>query len=251
MNQTVKALIIDDEKLARDIVKKYLSSINNIELLGECTDGFDGVKKISELKPDLIFLDIQMPKITGFEMLELLDDPPAIIFTTAYDQYALNAFEVNAVDYLLKPFSLERFREAIDKAILNIRNKSQHAKVIHNLITHTEKQNDYLQRIVIKDGSKISIVPAENICWLEAQDDYVMIHANEGKFLKQKTMKFFEQNLSSKDFVRIHRSYIVRVDQIQKIELLEKESYQVKLHCDAVLPVSKSGYSKLKDILNN
>lgn len=245
----IKSVIIDDEKLAREIIKNYLKDNDKLELLSECSNGFDGIKVINDLKPDLIFLDIQMPKINGFEMLELLDEPPVIIFTTAFDQYALKAFEVSAVDYLLKPFSRERFDEALDKAYLRIKDKSKSTSAIKNLIVQNESTTQYLDRIVIKDGPKISIVPAASIKYLEAQDDYVMIYSDEGKFLKQKTMKYFEEHLNPKDFVRIHRSYIASVKRIKKIELLEKETYQVILEDKSSLSVSKSGYDKLKEIL--
>lgn len=245
----IRALIIDDEKLAREIIKKYLEGKQNFELIGECSNGFEGLKIINEQKPDIVFLDVQMPKINGFEMLELLDEPPVIIFTTAFDQYALKAFEVNAADYLLKPFSLERFDEAVGRAQVYLKEKSGQAGVIKNLITHQENSIEYLQRIVIKDGSKITIVPTGEVKWIEAQDDYVMIYSTAGKFLKQKTMKYFEDHLSPKEFIRIHRSYIAALTQIKKIELLEKESYQVTLEDKTNLPMSKSGYDRLKEVI--
>jgi two-component system LytT family response regulator len=248
MNQKIRVIIIDDERLARDIIKKYLSDFSQMELATECSNGFEGLKKINEEKPDIIFLDIQMPKITGFEMLELLEDPPVIIFTTAFDQYALKAFEVNAADYLLKPFSKERFKEALDKASVYLRDKSKQTSVIKKLIDHNESRTEFLERIVVKDGPKISIIPVENIKWIEAQDDYVMIYSTEGKFLKQKTMRYLEEHLHPKDFVRLHRSYIAAIKEIKKIELIEKETYQVKLD-DKLIPVSKTGYKKLKEIL--
>jgi two-component system LytT family response regulator len=248
--ENLRAIIIDDEHLAREVLKKYLSGYDNIELAAECSNGFEGIKEINEQKPDIIFLDVQMPKINGFEMLELLDDPPVIIFTTAFDQYALKAFEANAVDYLLKPFSKERFDEAIERAYLFVNKRPENKEAVSRLSEHIDKETESLERVIIKDGSKISIVPAENIKWIEAQDDYVMIHTAEGKFLKQKTMKYFEAHLSPDNFVRIHRSYIVSVNEIKNIELLEKESYQIHLKDGDKLPVSKTGYSKLKEILN-
>ena len=190
-----------------------------------------------------------MPKINGFELLELLDDPPVVVFTTAFDQYALRAFEVNAVDYLLKPFSSERFGEAVEKAMVYLKKKSSQKEKIKGLIEHQENSIEFLNRIIIKEGSKISIVPVEDIKWFEAQDDYVMIYSAEGKFLKEKTMKYFEQHLDPKQFVRIHRSYIVALNRVKKIELLEKESYQVSLEDKTVLPMSKSGYDRLKKII--
>lgn len=250
MENKIKALIIDDEKLARDIVKNYLGKFSEIELIGECSNGFDAIKQINELTPDLIFLDIQMPKITGFEMLEVIDNPPVIIFTTAFDQYALKAFEVNATDYLLKPFSEERFAEAIQRAILQIHNKAEAAKKIADLLRQIEKKEEFLERVVVKAGQKISIIPVSDIKYLEAQDDYVMIYSEKGNFLKQKTMKYFEENLDPAEFNRIHRSYIVKISDIKQIELFEKESYFVLLNDGKKLPVSKSGYQGLKEIID-
>lgn len=249
MSSKIKAIIIDDEPLARSIVLKYLSAYPDIEIAAECSNGFEGIKKINELKPDLLFLDIQMPKITGFEMLELLDEPPIIIFTTAYDQYALKAFEVNAADYLLKPFSESRFSEALEKAFLYLNNKILQKPVIESLIKHHNEKREYLERVVIKNGSQISIIPVDNIKRIEAQDDYVMIHSAEGKFLKQKTMKYFEEHLEPQNFIRIHRSHITSVNEIKNIELMEKETYRVITKTGEKLPVSKSGYEKLKGII--
>jgi two-component system, LytTR family, response regulator len=250
MNDKIRAIIIDDEFLAREIIKKYIQHFPDIEILGECGNGFEGIKAINEKKPDLIFLDIQMPKINGFEMLELLVVVPVVIFTTAYDQYALKAFEVNAADYLLKPFSDERFDEAIEKARIFLKNKDKNDEIITNIVKHVDSKDEFLERIVIKTGSKIVIVPVEKIQWLEAQDDYVMLYSDEGKFLKQKTMKFFEDRLNPGDFIRIHRSYIVNITRVKQIELFEKETYRVLLNNGQTLPVSKTGYSKLKEIFN-
>jgi two-component system, LytTR family, response regulator len=250
-NKKIKIIIIDDEQLARSIIKKYLEPYQDIEIAAECANGFEGIKAVNELSPDLIFLDIQMPKLTGFEMLELLDKKPAIIFTTAFDQYAIKAFEVNAVDYLLKPFPQARLDEALKKAKAQIESAVTEAPQIENLIRHNEANIEYIDRIIIKDGSKISIVQTDSIKCIEAQDDYVMVYSDEGKFLKQKTMKFFEDHLNPKEFIRIHRSYIVKIQEIKQIELLEKESYQVKLKDGKTLPVSKNGYSRLKVVLSN
>lgn len=249
MKEKFSAIIIDDETLARELIKKFLAHQKSIDVISECSNGFDAIKKINELKPDIIFLDIQMPKINGFEMLELLENPPIIIFTTAYDQYALKAFEVNAVDYLLKPFSLERFNEAVDKALHSLENKSVNETKIKKLVQAAEQSNDYLERIVVKDGQNISIIPLDEVMFIEAQDDYVMIYTVQKKFLKQKTMKYFEEHLNPKEFIRIHRSYIISIKEIKKIELLEKESYQVVLEDKKALPLSRTGYNKLKEIL--
>ena len=249
MSNKIKVLIIDDENLAREIIKKYLAGNDKILITGECSNGFDGIKKINEEKPDIIFLDVQMPKINGFEMLELIEEPPIIIFTTAFDQYALKAFEVNAADYLLKPFSKERFDEALEKGIINVQNKSSQSYIIKNLIKSNDEKSHYLDRIVIKDSSIINIVPIEEIKYIEAQDDYVMVYGTGGKYLKQKTMKYYEEHLDPNLFIRIHRSYIVPVNRIKRIELAEKNAYQVRLEDNIRLPVSKSGYDKLKEIL--
>jgi two-component system LytT family response regulator len=250
MHKKISTIIIEDEKLARDIIKKYIKAFPQIEILAECSNGFEGIKAINELKPDFIFLDIQMPKITGFEMLELLDEKPVIIFTTAYDQYALKAFEVNAIDYLLKPFSEERFGEAVEKALEKLNDKNKFVKEVNKLKTHLEEKEENLERVVVKNGAKISIIPIDKLNYLEAQDDYVMLYTDEGKFLKQKTMKYFEDHLNATDFIRIHRSYIIRLTKIKQLELFEKESYRAILTDGKSLPVSKSGYAKLKEFFN-
>jgi len=249
MSDKIRVIIIDDEKLAREITKSYLSKVPEVEIIAECSHDFDAIKKINENKPDLIFLDIQMPKINGFEMLELLDDPPAIIFTTAYDQFAIKAFEVSAVDYLLKPFSEERFNTALKKSYTFIQDKYQQNSAIKNIIEHHDQQIEFLERVVIKDGSKISILPVDSIKWIEAQDDYVMINSDQGRFLKKKTMKYFENHLDENAFIRIHRSYIINADFIQHLEQKGKESYQLILKNGKELPVSKTGLTKLKNTL--
>lgn len=250
MKENIKVLIIDDETLAREVVKNYLLNYNNIEILGECSNGFEGIKSINELKPDLIFLDIQMPKINGFEMLELIENQPPVIFTTAYDNFAIKAFEVNAIDYLLKPFSKERFDEALNKGLERFsKNSSENNNKIKSVI-ETHANENILERIIVKEGPEIFIIPLNDIQYLEAQDDYVMIYTETKKYLKQQRMKFYENSLPQKDFVRIHRSFIVSVKLIKKIELLEKETYRVLLSNGTHLPVSKSGYDKLKLIIN-
>lgn len=245
----MKAIIVDDEHLAREIIKKYLSNHDDIEIIAECSNGFDAIKEITEKKPDLVFLDIQMPKLNGFEMLELLDEQPAIIFTTAFDNYAIKAFEVNAVDYLLKPFSEERFNEALNKVVERIQQKSIDKEKVDKLIEHKDKQTELLERVVVKDGSKITIIPVETLKWIEAQDDYVKIHSEGGRFMKKKTMKFFEDHLDPNMFIRIHRSSIININSIKQMELYEKDSYRVITKDDIKLPVSKTGLQKLKAIL--
>jgi len=245
----MKTIIIDDEHLAREIVKKYLQRYPDIEIVAECSNGFDAVKEITTKRPDFIFLDIQMPKLNGFELLELLDQHPYVVFTTAFDNYAIRAFEVNAVDYLLKPFSEERFDEALRKVLERIKNNIPEQEKINNLISHKDQQPEILERIVVKDGPKITIIPVETLRWIEAQDDYVRIHSEGGKFLKKKTMTFFENHLDPNTFIRIHRSSIVNINSIKQMELYEKDSYRVIMKDDTKLPVSKTGLQKLKEIL--
>ncbi|MBS1948308.1 MAG: LytTR family transcriptional regulator DNA-binding domain-containing protein [Bacteroidetes bacterium] len=244
----MKALIIDDEPLARSIVKEYLQHYPQIELVQECSDGFEGVKAIQQHRPDIIFLDIQMPKINGFEMLELIDNPPATIFTTAFDEYAIKAFEGHAVDYLLKPFSRERFDKAIQKWLgqANATVQKNNTQALLESVSHSAAQS---QRIVVKTAGKIKIIPVEEIHYLEAADDYVKVHTKEGSFLKNRTMGHFEQTLGTDVFTRTHRSYIVNIQQITRIEPYEKESYVVILKSGAQVPVSKTGYAKLKQVL--
>lgn len=249
MSNKIRTIIIDDEQLARSITNSYLSKHPEIEIVAECSNGFDAIKKINEEKPDLIFLDIQMPKINGFEMLELLEDPPAIIFTTAYDQFAIKAFEVSAVDYLLKPFSEERFNEALKKSYKHIQDKFQQNSAIKNIIKQNDERIEFLERVVIKEGAKISILPVESIKWIEAQDDYVMINSEQGRFIKKKTMRYFENHLNENMFIRIHRSYIINADYIQHLEQKGKETYRLILKNGKELPVSKTGLTKLKNTL--
>jgi two-component system, LytTR family, response regulator len=237
-------IIIDDEPLARSIVKEYLQSCPDVELLAECGDGFEGIKAIQQFQPDLIFLDIQMPKINGFEMLELIENPPTVIFTTAFDEYAIKAFEINAVDYLLKPFSKERFEKAIQK----YRQQKNRGEILQ--VTNAAAQSPLQQnRVVVKDGSKIKIIPVNHIHYLEAADDYVKIITADGTFLKKRTMNFFEESLSVYHFARVHRSFIVNTQLITRIDAYEKDSHLVLLSTGAKLPVSKAGYVKLKEVL--
>jgi two-component system LytT family response regulator len=246
----IKAIIIDDEQLARELITSYLEEDNEIEVLRQCENGFEGLKAIQELEPDIVFLDIKMPKITGFEMLELLDSSPVIVFSTAYDAYAIKAFDLNAADYLLKPYSRERFQEAVEKAKDKVRNKTPQTELHNSLLTsiataHAEKLN----RIVVKTGSKIHIIPVSDISYLEAMDDYVEIFTSDGKFLKQATMKFFESRLDDELFVRIHRSYIVAIQEIIKLEPMGKDTHVCILKRQKQLAVSRSGYSRLKGVL--
>ncbi len=261
----IKAIIIDDEPLARLIVKEYLQDYPQITVVEECGDGFEGVKAIQQHRPDLIFLDIQMPKINGFEMLELIEDPPSVIFTTAYDEYAIRAFESHAVDYLLKPFSKQRFAKAIQKWLDIHTAAAGHpsgdsggsapgpadapgaAQAATRALLDTAAASPAQQnRIVVKTGGKIKIIPVEDVQYLEASDDYVKIHTKGGSFLKNKTMNFFEQMLDPSQFVRTHRSYILNIQQVTRIEPYEKDGHLCILQTGAQIPVSKTGYTTAK-----
>ena len=243
----MKAIIADDEDLARDLVKSFLQKHSNIEIIAECADGFNAVKTIHELKPDIIFLDVQMPKLTGFEVLELLEYKPIIIFTTAYDEFAVKAFELNAIDYLLKPFSQERFDKAIAKALsIKQTNIPQQENKTQNLESYIDENTSLIERVVIKKASQLIVIPVENINYIESQDDYVMIYDEKNNYLKQKTMKYFESVLNKEKFIRIHRSYIVNIEKIQKVELYEKDSYLVILKNGNQLKASRNGYQNLK-----
>ena len=244
----IKCLIIDDEPLARSIVADYLQKHPDIEVAQECGDGFEGIKAIKQHQPDLIFLDIQMPKINGFEMLELLEEQPGVIFTTAFDNYALKAFEANAVDYLLKPFSQERFNAALKKW-QEKRTLETAEKPTIDLNEIPGKQPEERARIVVKAGNDIRIIPVQEVLYLEAYDDYVKIHTKDGLFLKKKTMGYYEQTLDPAQFVRVHRSFIVPISQLTRIEPLEKDSHVALLKNGTRIPLSKSGYTKLRTVL--
>ena len=247
----IKVIIIEDESPAREIVKTFLKSHSDVELCAEYSDGFSGMKGIKEHNPDLIFLDVQMPKITGFEMLELIDNPPEIIFTTAYDQYAIKAFEMNAVDYLLKPFPKDRFDQALEKAKEKIQTQKTETKAqVKQVIEKIDEKPDNIFRIVVKKSGDIHVIPVEELLYIEAQDDYVMLYTEKGKYLKEKTMKYYESHLDNSQFVRVHRSYIVRVDQVKRLEPYGKSSYLAILGQGQKVNVSLSGYKRLKEVLN-
>lgn len=243
----IKTVVIDDEPLARSIVSEYLRSYPEIEVVQECNDGFEGLKSIAQHKPELIFLDVQMPKINGFEMLELMDEPPAVIFTTAFDEYAIKAFEAHAIDYLLKPFSKERFDRALQKWLSQRQTPAKHPTSL--MPQEVIRQPEERSRVVVKEGANIRIIPVTDIHYIEAYDDYVKIFTDKEMFLKKKTMSYYESILDASQFVRVHRSYIVQLSQITRIEPLEKETHIARLRKGTTIPLSKTGYSKLKVVL--
>lgn len=245
-NKIYKVLIIEDEEPASQLIQHYLATYENFQISAICTDGYTGLKAINEMQPDLIFLDIEMPKLTGLEVLELCVHKPHVIFTTAYNQYAVKAFELNAVDYLLKPFSKKRFDEALQKVIHLLKsNTNKQSNIESYSIQYHQLQK--LERIAVKIGQKVVVVPIEDIMYLETDGDYVKIHTLDNLYLKEKTMKYFEQTLNADLFIRIHRSYLVNATYIQKIECYDKDSHIVVLKDNKTkLKASDSGYKLLR-----
>lgn len=238
------AVLIDDEPLARSLVREYLASHSDITVVAECGDGFEGVKAIAQHKPDLIFLDIQMPKINGFEMLELLETPPGVIFTTAFDEYAMQAFERHAIDYLLKPFSKERFDKAVAKW-KSQESKQENTSALLSSISQPEERS----RIVVKKGSNLVILPIHTVFYIEAFDDYVKVHTKDGFFLKKKTMSHYEKVLDPTQFVRVHRSFLLNLQELTRIEPLTKDTHVALLKSGVRVPLSEAGYAKLRGVL--
>ena len=252
MNQTIenkmRAVIVEDEELARQILREMLQKHPEIEVVAECSDGFQAVKMVPELKPDLLFLDIQMPKLDGFEVLELVGNNMAIVFVTAYDQHALRAFEVHAVDYLLKPFSAERFEAALERA--KQRMGKQALPEPNEFAGAARGAGQYAERLVVKDGPRVQIIPVAKLDYAEAQDDYVSLASQGKKHMKQQTISSLEGCLDPKTFLRIHRSYIVNLERVAKLEPYGKDSHVVTLTDGTRLPVSRSGYGRLKAMLD-
>jgi two-component system LytT family response regulator len=244
---SIRTIIVDDEEPARLILREFLSAHEEIKIIAECSNGFDAVKSITESKPDLVILDIQMPKLNGFEVLELVDQPPSIIFATAYNQYAVKAFEVHAVDYLLKPFSKERLTEALEHAKKQI--KKNISIPIQDIASAAGMKPSPLERILVKDGSKVHVIPVDKIDYIEAQDDYVAIKVEGKSNLKQQRMSELEKLLDPTKFVRVHRSYIVNLERIARIELYAKDSRMAILKDGTKLLISRAGYDKLKGFL--
>jgi two-component system LytT family response regulator len=243
----IRALIVDDEDLARQVIREMLAWHPEVEIAGECANGFEAVRMATELKPELIFLDIQMPKLDGFEVLELIGADPAVIFVTAYDEHALRAFEVHAVDYLMKPFRIERFEAALDRARQRIGGTAPFRP--EELTASTRATGQFAERIVVKDGTRVHIIPVPKLDYAEAQDDYVALASQGKKYLKQQTISSLEAALDPKNFVRIHRSYLVNLERVSRLEPYGKDTHLVILNDGARLPVSRSGYARLKSFL--
>ena len=243
----LRVVVVDDEDPARAILKEFLSQEPGVEIVGECRNGFEAVKAVSELKPDLVFLDIQMPKLTGFEVLELIGGEQAVIFVTAFDEHALKAFEVNAVDYLLKPVGVDRFRAALARARDRIRAKTP--MPVPQLVQSARPEGTSLERILVRQGPKVQVIPVPELDYAEAQDDYVGLHAGGKEYLKQQTLTELEKTLDPARFVRIHRSYLLNLDRLQRLEGDGGDGRVAVLKTGARLPVSRAGYARLKSFL--
>jgi len=242
------ALLVDDEELARHVLRELLQTHPEIHILAECSNGFEAVKAATEHKPDLIFLDVQMPKLTGFDVLELIETQVAVIFVTAYDQYAMRAFEVHAVDYLLKPIGRERFEAAVERAKNRVGEKRPPAP---QLAAAARPPRQFLDRLVVKDGTRVTLIPVAKLDYVEAQDDYVALASQGKKHLKQQTIASVEAGLDPARFVRVHRSYIVNFERVVRIEPYGKDSRLAILADGTRLPVSRTGYSRLKSLLED
>jgi two-component system LytT family response regulator len=242
----IKTILVDDEELARKMLLEFLGSHPEIEVVAECANGFEAVKAVTDLKPDLIFLDIQMPKLDGFEVLELIGTDRAVVFVTAYDEYALRAFEIHAVDYLLKPFAAERFEKALQRVKQRLGGK---LPIPAELAASARPAAQFLERLVVKDGTRVYVIPVAKLDYAEAQDDYVALSTEGKKHLKQQTISSLETALDPQCFLRIHRSYIVNLEKVTKIEPYSKDQYVVVLASGQQLPVSRSGYGRLRAFL--
>jgi two-component system, LytTR family, response regulator len=246
-DKKIRTVIVDDEELARQMLREFLSTHPEIEIVAECANGFEAVKAATEMKPDLLFLDIQMPKLDGFEVLELIGTEMAIVFVTAYDEYALRAFDIHAVDHLLKPFGAERFEVALQRVKQRLGGKLPPATEISS---SARPPTRYAERIAVRDGTRVHIIPAAKLDYAEAQDDYVGLCAEGKTHLKQQTISSLETVLDPAQFVRIHRSYVVNLEKVTKIEPYSKDNYVVVLTNGIRLPVSRSGYSRLRGLLD-
>jgi two-component system LytT family response regulator len=247
MGEKLRVVIVDDEPLARALLREYAAADADLEIAADCANGFEAVKAVAELKPDLVLLDVQMPKLDGFEVLELLGRDQPVIFITAYDQYALRAFEVHAVDYLLKPFSLERFQEALERGRERVRARA--SVPVEDIVRDAKPRAGHAERVLIRDGANVHVLPVDKIDYVEAQDDYVAFKADGRQYLKDQTLGSVEATLDPSRFVRIHRSFLLNVDRIAKVELYAKDSRMAILRDGTRLPVSRAGYARLSQLL--
>ena len=253
-HRKLHAAIVDDEDLARQVLREYLAPHADIEIVAECANGFEAVKAVAELKPDLVFLDIQMPKLDGFEVLELLDPAPAIIFVTAHDNHAIRAFDVHAVDYLLKPVAADRFEAALARVKERLGSRPEQHSLPRpspaELAAAARPPAEYLDRIPVREGTSVVIIPVAKLDYVEAQDDYIALVSQGKKHLKQQTISSIEAALDPSRFLRIHRSYIVNLERVVRLEPYAKDSYVAVLADKVQLPVSRAGYSRLRAFLD-
>jgi two-component system, LytTR family, response regulator len=256
----IRAVLVDDEELARQILREFLAAHPDLEIVAECANGFEAVKSVGDLKPDLLFLDIQMPKLDGFEVLELIGSDVVVVFVTAYDSYAIKAFEVHAVDYLLKPFGADRFEAALERAKQRLAGSApgaaastsgrQQHPAPSDLAASARPPSQHLQRIPVRDGTRVFIIPVEKLDYAEAQDDYVALCSEGKKHLKQQTISSLEAALDPTRFMRIHRGYIVNLERVSKVEPYAKDSHVAVLTNGVQLPVSRAGYARLRAFLD-
>ena len=246
----LRIMIVDDEHLARAVLREYLLQDSEVEIIAECANGFEAVKAITELSPDVVLLDIQMPKLDGFEVVELAGDKTRYIFITAYDQYALKAFEVHAMDYLLKPFTPARLQQALAHVRGNLhQGQAVHGRAVQGVLQEMASRQPLLERILIRDGSKVHIIATHKIDYFEAQDDYLQIYSEGKSWLKSMRLSELENQLDAQQFVRIHRSYIVNMASVQRIEQSSKDSHLAVLQNGSKLPISRRGYQKVREMM--
>ena len=245
----LKVAIVDDEELARAVVREYLAAVADVEIVAECSNGFEAVKAVSDLRPDLLILDVQMPKLDGFEVLELVGRDVAVVFVTAYDQYALRAFEVHAVDYLLKPFSADRLAAAIERARERL-NRGERLPV-QDLAAAARPAQGHTRRILVRDGPRVHVLPVEKIDYVQAQDDYICFRCEGKEYLKEQTLAQLDMSLDPAKFVRIHRSFVLNLDRLARVELDDRDNRIAILTDGRRLPVSRAGYTRLSGLLNN
>jgi two-component system LytT family response regulator len=247
----IRTVLVDDEQLARQVLREFISAHAELEIAAECSNGFEAVKAVADQKPDLLFLDVQMPKLDGFEVLELIGNQTAVVFVTAYDNYAIKAFEVHAVDYLLKPFSAERFNAALTRAKQRLSGGApQKSPAAADLAASARPPAQYLDRVAVREGSQVSIIPVSKLDYAEAQDDYVALVSAGKKHLKQQTISNLEASLDPTRFLRVHRSYIVNLERVSKVEPYGKDTHVAVLSTGVQIPVSRAGYARLKSFLD-
>jgi two-component system, LytTR family, response regulator len=244
---TLRVLVVDDEALARQVLREYLEALPDVEVLGECANGFEAVKTIAERNPDLVFLDVQMPKLDGFEVLELAGRRTPVIFVTAYDEFAVRAFDVHAIDYLLKPISAERVAEAVERARVRLRLAPEAVPVAE--LRRADRPSSPAERILVRDGTRVHVIDVDDLDFVQAQDDYVCFHAAGKEYLKEQPLSELESVLDPARFVRIHRSFILNIERIARVEPLTRDSRIVILKDGRRLPISRSGYQRLTALM--